>query len=736
MTFDVLDNVVLGEPPLSFYGGPASSTFSSGTVNPPTNNPTTGRPRRQHQGAACLGRGAQPRSRRAALRPHGRGAGASACTTTPATASTTICRPTSIASSVHHAARGPVPERVLRLRGRRRVPERHRTIARLDQSQLDDVDQFTFSVARRNTPEELQAARERGELVLNGGVQFQIRNQDSMLSTGAAAGMTTMTYRRRDLQHHQRDHVHDRRSGVSCRYRGLRLEGEFAWVTGGMDTPGPDQHARAATTSTSSATRSRPSCAWSTTSSASTSITASRAATATSKASRPMRYDRTVRADRASSPSTSNNRNVSTFRFHPSYHVDLILWRHIMRQVTGAYYFRPSISYDFVRTAFGQLAGARARLHLEPRRRRSCRPGATIPTSASRSTARSTSAARTARELTDGFQAHAPVRRAVPDARPVLSARPRHEPRHRADAAAAARRRVSERLARSRLALQLGRRWVDKRSMARADKVVYECSECGAQSPKWLGKCPGCGAWNTLVEVGRRGAPRSLATRRRRGLPAAAAVATLAEIDASDAERHPTGIEELDRALGGGIVAGGVVLIGGDPGIGKSTLLLQALDALARPMQGALRHRRGESARRWRCARAGSASARARCACSPRPSSRRSLRDARERAAAAGGDRFDPDRLQRARCTSAPGIGRAGARVRRAADPISPRRAARAIVLVGHVTKDGALAGPQRARAHRRHRALFRGRHALELSPGSRDQRTASAPSTRSASSR
>ena len=116
------------------------------------------------------------------------------------------------------------------------------------------------------------------------------------------------------------------------------------------------------------------------------------------------------------------------------------------------------------------------------------------------------------------------------------------------------------------------------------EKSIYSCTECGATSPKWLGKCPGCGAWNTLVES----VAESVARPRYapgRGLLPAEAVATLAEIDASDAERHPTGIEEFDRALGGGIVAGGVVLIGGDPGIGKSTLLLQALDALARSMK-------------------------------------------------------------------------------------------------------------------------------------------------------
>jgi DNA repair protein RadA/Sms len=121
------------------------------------------------------------------------------------------------------------------------------------------------------------------------------------------------------------------------------------------------------------------------------------------------------------------------------------------------------------------------------------------------------------------------------------------------------------------------------RRMAR-EKSEYSCSECGATSPKWLGKCPGCGAWNTLVE----GVAESSAGRHRfQALAKSAPVATLAEIEASDVMRTPTGQEELDRVLGGGIVQGGVVLIGGDPGIGKSTLLLQAADALSqRPAPG------------------------------------------------------------------------------------------------------------------------------------------------------
>ena len=111
------------------------------------------------------------------------------------------------------------------------------------------------------------------------------------------------------------------------------------------------------------------------------------------------------------------------------------------------------------------------------------------------------------------------------------------------------------------------------------DKTVFSCNECGGTSPKWLGKCPHCGAWNTLVESVAEGAP----AKNRFALLAKTAVATpLADIEATDVQRMPTGQEELDRVLGGGMVEGGVVLIGGDPGIGKSTLLLQALDAQQR----------------------------------------------------------------------------------------------------------------------------------------------------------
>ncbi|SDM13102.1 DNA repair protein RadA/Sms [Oryzisolibacter propanilivorax] len=117
------------------------------------------------------------------------------------------------------------------------------------------------------------------------------------------------------------------------------------------------------------------------------------------------------------------------------------------------------------------------------------------------------------------------------------------------------------------------------------DKTLYTCTDCAATSPRWLGKCPGCGAWNTLIETVAEapGAGKNrLSAPQYAGLAQAQAVAPLSAIEATEVVRSASGIEELDRVLGGGIVEGGVVLIGGDPGIGKSTLLLQAMDALQR----------------------------------------------------------------------------------------------------------------------------------------------------------
>ncbi len=108
-------------------------------------------------------------------------------------------------------------------------------------------------------------------------------------------------------------------------------------------------------------------------------------------------------------------------------------------------------------------------------------------------------------------------------------------------------------------------------------RTQFVCNACGGSAVKWQGQCPHCGAWNTLIETRSEGG----AHRRRASALAGASARTIGEVTVADPRRLLTGIEEFDRVLGGGLVDGGVVLIGGDPGIGKSTLLLQALAKLA-----------------------------------------------------------------------------------------------------------------------------------------------------------
>lgn len=112
-------------------------------------------------------------------------------------------------------------------------------------------------------------------------------------------------------------------------------------------------------------------------------------------------------------------------------------------------------------------------------------------------------------------------------------------------------------------------------------KQIYRCAECGHAQSKWAGQCGGCGAWNTLQEVLEQ--PSSSLTSRFTGYAGAAVVPVpvdLSSIEAPTISRFPSGLDELDRVLGGGLVPGSAVLLGGDPGIGKSTLLLQAIVAL------------------------------------------------------------------------------------------------------------------------------------------------------------
>ncbi|KPK69541.1 MAG: DNA repair protein RadA [Acidithiobacillales bacterium SM23_46] len=224
--------------------------------------------------------------------------------------------------------------------------------------------------------------------------------------------------------------------------------------------------------------------------------------------------------------------------------------------------------------------------------------------------------------------------------------------------------------------------------MAKA-RAIYACNECGAQSPKWVGQCPGCGAWNTLVEAVIAAPVRSL----RGGASASAAsVRDLETIAPEKLTRLVTGLTELDRVLGGGLVAGSVVLIGGDPGIGKSTLLIQALARLSARTR-VLYVSGEESADQiaLRAQRLGLATDRVRV-----------LTETNVEAVIAAARHEQPnvmvidsiqtmfaDMLQ-----SAPG---SVAQVRESAAQLvrHAKQSGAALFLVGHVTKEGTLAGPR-----------------------------------------
>ena len=224
------------------------------------------------------------------------------------------------------------------------------------------------------------------------------------------------------------------------------------------------------------------------------------------------------------------------------------------------------------------------------------------------------------------------------------------------------------------------------------EKTIYTCTECGGTSPKWLGKCPHCNAWNTLEEGRADTAPKHRMQALARGLAAPQPVTTLSDIEAADVARTPTGLDELDRVLGGGIVAGGVVLIGGDPGIGKSTLLLQALDALSRQMP--VLYVTGEESGAqvaMRSHRLGLEGKAVRVQAEIQLENILATLEA-ERPAFCVIDSIQT--LYSEQLTSAPG---SVAQVRECAAHLT--RTAKAtgctMVLVGHVTKEGALAGPR-----------------------------------------
>ena len=226
--------------------------------------------------------------------------------------------------------------------------------------------------------------------------------------------------------------------------------------------------------------------------------------------------------------------------------------------------------------------------------------------------------------------------------------------------------------------------------MAKA-KTVYICTECGGQTLKWQGQCPHCEAWNTLVESVAEAAP-SGGKNRYSALAASGMVQLLSEVGAAEVPRTPTGIEEFDRVLGGGLVQGAVVLIGGDPGIGKSTLLLQVLAHLSRN-QNTL-YVSGEESAQQIALRAKRLSLDA--------SKLRLLPEIQLERIQAAITHDKPDvvvidsiqTVYSEQLTSAPG---SVAQVRECAAQLT--RIAKSsditMILVGHVTKEGALAGPR-----------------------------------------
>ena len=224
------------------------------------------------------------------------------------------------------------------------------------------------------------------------------------------------------------------------------------------------------------------------------------------------------------------------------------------------------------------------------------------------------------------------------------------------------------------------------------EKSIYICTECAGTAPKWLGKCPSCEAWNTLVESVEDSAPKNRYGALPRGLVSSQPVTTLAAIEVSEVDRQPTGIDELDRVLGGGIVAGGVVLIGGDPGIGKSTLLLQALDSLSKNMKTLYVTGEESGAQvALRSRRLGLGGSQVRV-----------LAEIQLEKICATIEHEQPavcviDSIQTVysdQLSSAPG---SVAQVRECAAQLTrlAKRSGTTIILVGHVTKEGALAGPR-----------------------------------------
>lgn len=215
------------------------------------------------------------------------------------------------------------------------------------------------------------------------------------------------------------------------------------------------------------------------------------------------------------------------------------------------------------------------------------------------------------------------------------------------------------------------------------EKTVYICGECGYETPRWMGKCPQCGSWNTLVEE-ERVAPKRRAPGQSKAVP-------LQSVAADAQKRSSTGIGELDRVLGGGLVDGMVVLIGGDPGVGKSTLLLEAADELCKSRT--VLYVSGEESRsqiRLRADRLGVSS-------DPLLYCDTSIENAIEEARSARASVLIVDSVQTMQSETTESAAGSVTQVRAVTALLTryAKETGTVVLIVGHVTKDGAIAGPR-----------------------------------------
>jgi DNA repair protein RadA/Sms len=222
--------------------------------------------------------------------------------------------------------------------------------------------------------------------------------------------------------------------------------------------------------------------------------------------------------------------------------------------------------------------------------------------------------------------------------------------------------------------------------VSKAAKTSYECTACGAHSPKWLGRCPGCGGWSTLEEqrVGRRS----------NTVPSTGGARPIAigDIQSDDAQRFSCGLLELDRVLGGGVVRGAVVLLGGEPGIGKSSLLMQAVAGVAASGKRVLYVTGEESAAQI--------AMRARRLAAGEGWSLLATTDLNDVLAALDAAIYDVvvvDSIQTLRSSDLESASGSVAQLRDSAMRLTEfaKRHDVALFLIGHVTKDGGLAGPK-----------------------------------------